>query len=387
MGTFVWKERAGRDLAIELSGPATGDLAGTTGASAFGSQTVVFDEISEPADQSLAASRAACVFPMSDLAWKIAGIDVTQPRCLTNFGSLEQVFGSGVSLAVSLHFVVGVKGSDVPRDVGRYPGDEIREAAKFIWGVIEAGDQQRNDLEPQSHLVNPADAVEDGTDSPAELMVVAIVEALEIHFVEIEPGPNVFEDLRCAVAVGNESGQQAGAFRLLKDCYGPFAGDQRLIVGADQNLRALVEGIANQGFGRYVQRRRHRVRITQRLRRNPVLTVSTVEIAAQHAEAVGESAGVRVEERLLFDGIALRPGGISPRNVECAAAVVADFAHAGLAFGDRAAVTARETSDAVVVEFFVERGVGLANSLVQDVAEGGHRHLYEYSSAEKRDIP
>src|ERR1017187_6466283 len=91
---------------------------------------------------------------MSDLAGKIAGMDVTQPRCLTNFGSPQQIFGGGVSLAVSLHFVVRVKGSDVPRDVGRYPGNEIREAAKFIGGVIEAGDEQRNDLEPQSHLVN-----------------------------------------------------------------------------------------------------------------------------------------------------------------------------------------------------------------------------------------
>ena len=87
-----------------------------------------------------------------------------------------------------------------------------------------------------------------------------------------------------------------------------------------------------------------------------------MEVAAQHAEAVGERAGMGVEERLLFDGIALHSGGVSPGDVECAAAVEADFADAGLAFGDGAAVAAGKTADAVVVEFFVEGRIGLADS-------------------------
>ncbi len=88
-----------------------------------------------------------------------------------------------------------------------------------------------------------------------------------------------------------------------------------------------------------------------------------------------------VEERLLFDGIALHAGGVSPGNVERAAAVVADFADAGLAFGNGTAVAAGETADAVVVEFLVESGIGLANFAVEDVAEGGHGELWDYSSA------
>src|SRR5271165_4002402 len=82
-----------------------------------------------------------------------------------------------------------------------------------------------------------------------------------------------------------------------------------------------------------------------------------------------------VEERLLFDGIALHAGGVSPGNVEGATAVVADFADAGLAFGDGAAVTAGKTADAIVIELFVEGGVGLMDSLIEDVAEGGHGRL------------
>src|SRR5208282_4847034 len=78
------------------------------------------------------------------------------------------------------------------------------------------------------------------------------------------------------------------------------------------------------------------------------------------------------EERLLLDGIALHTGGVSPGHVERAAAVVADFADAGLAVGDGAAVSAGEAADAVVVELFAERGSGFADLGVEDVAERGH---------------
>ena len=94
-----------------------------------------------------------------------------------------------------------------------------------------------------------------------------------------------------------------------------------------------------------------------------------MQIASHHAEAVGERAGMRVEERLFFDGIALHAGGVSPGDVERAAAVVADFADTGLALGNGTTVAAGEATDAVVVKFFVERGIGLADSFVEDFAE------------------
>ncbi len=97
--------------------------------------------------------------------------------------------------------------------------------------------------------MDAADAVEDGSDAAAEFVVVTVVETLEIDFVQIEPGAQVFENLRSGVAVRNESGDQSGGFGLFEDGYRPFAGDQRLVVGADQNLRALRDGIAHQKFG------------------------------------------------------------------------------------------------------------------------------------------
>jgi hypothetical protein len=71
-----------------------------------------------------------------------------------------------------------------------------------------------------------------------------------------------------------------------------------------------------------------------------------------------------VEERFFFDGIALHARGVAPRHVKRSATVVADFAYAGLAIGNRAAMTAGKTADAIVVQFFVKRGVGFADSLV-----------------------
>ena len=83
-----------------------------------------------------------------------------------------------------------------------------------------------------------------------------------------------------------------------------------------------------------------------------------------------------MEEGLLFNGIALHSRGVSVRDIERTAAVVADFAHAGLAFGNWAAVTAGEAADTIVVELFVERDVGFTNSTVEDVAEGRHWSVF-----------
>lgn len=115
--------------------------------------------------------------------------------------------------------------------------------------------------------------------------------------------------------------------------------------------------------------------ISQSLRGHPILAVGAVEIASHHTEAVSESAGVRVKERLLLDGIALRAGGVSPRNVELASAIEADFADAGLPFGDRTTMSAGETADAVVAESLDERGFGFANTYVENFTEGGHGYV------------
>jgi hypothetical protein len=97
-----------------------------------------------------------------------------------------------------------------------------------------------------------------------------------------------------------------------------------------------------------------------------------VQIATQHAEAVGESAGIGVKEWLFLDRVALASGSVSPGDKQRPAAIVADFADAGLAFGDGAAMSASEAAYAVIFELLVQTGIGLANSLVENTAQGGH---------------
>jgi hypothetical protein len=89
-----------------------------------------------------------------------------------------------------------------------------------------------------------------------------------------------------------------------------------------------------------------------------------------------------VKERLLLDRVTLGSGSVSPGDVERAAAIVADFADAGLAFGDGAAVAAGEAAHAVVLKLLVKTGISLADSFVENTAEGGgHESLYFYSNA------
>jgi hypothetical protein len=79
-----------------------------------------------------------------------------------------------------------------------------------------------------------------------------------------------------------------------------------------------------------------------------------------------------VKEGFFLDRIALSSGSVSPRNIECPTSVVADFAHSGLAFGNRATMSAGEAAHTMVLKFFVEKRISLADSLVQNTAEGAH---------------
>ena len=97
-----------------------------------------------------------------------------------------------------------------------------------------------------------------------------------------------------------------------------------------------------------------------------------MKIASHHAEAVGKRARIGVEKWLLFDGIALRSGGVSRGNVELAAAVEADFADSGLTFGNGTTMSAGEAAETIVFETLDQRGVGLADVIVQNGAKGGH---------------
>ena len=152
---------------------------------------------------------------------------------MADFDGTRKIVRRGV--AVIIHLVVGMKSGDVPGNVRRDASKKFREAPKFVVGIVEARNEQRHDLEPQSHAVNTSDGIEDRSDTPTQFVIVAIVEALEIDFIQIEPGTQVFEHLGSTVAVRNKSGQESCGLRFFEDCDRPFAGDQRLVIRADQH--------------------------------------------------------------------------------------------------------------------------------------------------------
>ena len=164
---------------------------------------------------------------------------------------------------------------------------------------------------------------------------------------------------------------ESGRPGLLEYLDRPLGGDQRLVVGADQDSCSLPQGILHQGLGRGLQRRRHRLRIAQRLRSHPVLAVGAMQIAAQHSETVGQRARVGVEERLLLDGIALHSAHITPGHIEHSSLVVAHFADAGLTIGNGTAVTAGVAAHPVAIQLLVQ--IALTDILVDDVAKGRHK--------------
>ena len=126
---------------------------------------------------------------------------------------------------------------------GETPARKRGQAAQFALAVVEAGHEQRDDLHPHAGIVQPLDRVEDRLQPSAELAVVPVVEALEIDLVEIDVRPQVLEHARRAVAVRDEAGDEAVRARFLEDLDRPLGGDERLVVGRDDDPRALTQRV------------------------------------------------------------------------------------------------------------------------------------------------
>ena len=101
-----------------------------------------------------------------------------------------------------------------------------------------------------------------------------------------------------------------------------------------------------------------------------------MKIASEHAETVGERAGIGVEEWLLLNGVALGAANVSPRHVERSTTVIADLADTCLSLRDRAAVSAGVTAEPIVLQFGVKARVGLSDLLIKDGAERSHDYSY-----------
>ena len=228
----------------------------------------------------------------------------------------------------------------MPRDVGRHVPEEPGDVGDLLVGVVEARDEQRDDLDPEPFALEHDDRVEDVLQGAAESAVVPVTERLQIDLVQPHVRPDVIEDLLGAVAIADVGADEIGLRRLLEHGDRPLRGDERLVVGRGEDRRPGPPGQRNKVRGGRSIGPRYRVRVADRLRGDPVLTVPTVEVAPQHPEGQCSGSGQRMEERLLLDRVDLQRPDVSPRDLEPAPFVETNPADSGAPLRDEAAMTA-----------------------------------------------
>src|SRR5262249_50312741 len=148
-------------------------------------QSVLLNVVAVSLDEQCTALMAPRVLEIADLTRQVSRVDVSQAITPADFGRAHQHFRSGVLRIV--HSVVLVERGHVPWNERRDASQECGEPFELVVRVVEARDEERDDLEPDPHLMERADRVQDRLDAAAELSVMSIVEALEIDLVEIDP--------------------------------------------------------------------------------------------------------------------------------------------------------------------------------------------------------
>src|SRR2546425_10767840 len=150
----------GCNLSSKRGIPPSRNADATRWAATLRSEVVARDEISVTLDEKLPTLRASGVLPVADHAWQVPGIDVTQASPLADLCCPYQRLGAGV-LWIG-HFVVFVKGSYMPRNIRRYARQKLGQASEFIVGVVEPGNHQGNNLQPEAHVVQLLNGIQHG---------------------------------------------------------------------------------------------------------------------------------------------------------------------------------------------------------------------------------
>src|SRR3972149_3687028 len=137
---------------------------------------------------------------------------------------------------------------------------------------------------------------------------------------------------------------QANLFCQFENLNGPFARDERFIVGACHNRGTFAESEVNNLFGSHMLCSAPGGRIPKGLRCHPVLTVAAVIVAAKHSEAERLGARKSMKEGFFFDRIHLQSGDVSPRYVQFSVAVEPDAANTVFSGWYLAPMTARKAA-------------------------------------------
>src|SRR5713226_4366058 len=157
MGAHARNKWTGGNLSSKRGIPPPGNAGAARWAATLRSEMVTRDEIPVTLDEKFPTVRATRVLPVTDHAWQVPGIDVPQASLLADLCCPHQGLGSGV-LWIG-HFVIFVKGRYMPRNIRGHARQKLGQASHLVVGVVEPGNHQRNDLQPEAHLVQLSNGI------------------------------------------------------------------------------------------------------------------------------------------------------------------------------------------------------------------------------------
>src|SRR3972149_206318 len=113
-----------------------------------------------------------------------------------------------------------------------------------------------------------------------------------------------------------------------------------LVAGGGEGAPPVTPRQAHQLFTATKHRRGYRLRVSESLRGEPILTIAAVEIASEHAERQSIRPRQGVEERFLLDGIALQRPHVAPGDPERPPFIEAHLTDSQPSLGNEASVAA-----------------------------------------------
>src|ERR1039458_7701582 len=169
--------------------PHAGNRHAAIGALAAGRYSVSSHPESAALNQHAGAPWAARVFQTRGLTGQVPGVDVVETRRAPDPRRANQRLRRRV--VGSRHLVIPVERRDVPGNVRGDAGQESRHGLQLRIRVVEAGNHQGYDFQPKAHLVDAADGVENRPDPASQFVVAPVVEAFQIHFVQVNPWADI----------------------------------------------------------------------------------------------------------------------------------------------------------------------------------------------------
>src|SRR5258708_11374651 len=160
MGAHARRKGTGCNLSQKRRIPPSGNAGATRWAATLRRKEVACDQITVAFNEQRLAVRATRVLPVADYAWQVPRIDVTQACPLADLCCPHQRLAAGI-LWIG-HFVIFVKGRYMPRNIRGHARQKLGQASQFVVGVVKPGNHQCNDLQPEAHLVQLSDGIQDG---------------------------------------------------------------------------------------------------------------------------------------------------------------------------------------------------------------------------------